>query len=340
MLNPSPENATLIISEAGLRDLAAAGMTLGWLRGWLMSAGAHDVGLQLFDPLRADLQIGAAGRQLCFATDDELVLIERNYLAAGMAPADRFILPDPDRRGRLLTGESIGALLIPCGDIAYCRDIWLARWRSLCGNGPLQPLYIRADVQHGDAIRLEPGLSGMLTRPADGLCLNDCGDPPEAQLIAALARQGLRLRTVESCTGGGIAARICRVPGASAVFDRGWVTYSNAAKSGEVGVDPALIAAHGAVSKPVVRAMAEGGVAGDAADELLCVAVSGIAGPGGGTPEKPVGTVWIAVAGAGLQTVAQRLRLDGSRSAIQARTVIAALQLLLSSVERKACTAE
>jgi nicotinamide-nucleotide amidase len=141
----------------------------------------------------------------------------------------------------------------------------------------------------------------------------------------ALRARGWRLATAESCTGGAIAAACTTVAGSSDWFERGFVTYSNEAKSSLLGVDAALIGAHGAVSEPVARAMAEGAVAH--APVQLAVAVTGIAGPGGAVPGKPVGTVWLAVAGVG-GTTAERLQLDGDRDAVRAQTVAVALQRL------------
>ncbi len=109
------------------------------------------------------------------------------------------------------------------------------------------------------------------------------------QLVAKLAAKGLRITTVESCTGGLVAAAITSVSGSSAVFDYGFVTYSNAAKSALVGVPVDVIAKHGAVSERVAHAMAEGGRIEAGAD--LAVSITGIAGPSGGSTEKPVGMV-------------------------------------------------
>lgn len=114
-------------------------------------------------------------------------------------------------------------------------------------------------------------------------------------LGARLLAQGARVSTVESCTGGGIAQAITAVAGSSAWFDMGWVTYSNLAKSQLVGVPSSLIAHHGAVSEAVVRAMAEG--ARHASGATWAIAVSGVAGPSGGSDDKPVGVVWMAWAG-------------------------------------------
>jgi nicotinamide-nucleotide amidase len=157
------------------------------------------------------------------------------------------------------------------------------------------------------------------------------GKALQVDLIPALAdrlRAGrLMLATAESCTGGLIAAACTDLAGSSDWFERGFVTYSNAAKSELLGVPPALVAQHGAVSEPVARAMAEGAV--HHAHAQLSVAVTGVAGPGGGSADKPVGTVWFAWCVSG-QTSAQRMRFDGDRAAVRAQTVQHALQGLLS----------
>lgn len=114
------------------------------------------------------------------------------------------------------------------------------------------------------------------------------------RLFQALSRLGLTMATAESCTGGTVAAAMTDIPGSSAVFDRGFVTYTNEAKAAMLGVEPALIDKHGAVSEPVARAMARGALAYSAAD--LAVSITGIAGPNGGSAEKPVGLVHFAVA--------------------------------------------
>ena len=149
-------------------------------------------------------------------------------------------------------------------------------------------------------------------------------------LAEALRRRGWHLATAESCTGGLIAAACTSLAGSSDWFERGFVTYSNASKTEMLGVDPALIAAQGAVSEAVVRAMAEGAVARAGVD--LAVAVTGIAGPGGATPGKPVGTVWLAVArreADGAPWVqAERLQLSGDRAAVREQTLRHALQRL------------
>lgn len=150
--------------------------------------------------------------------------------------------------------------------------------------------------------------------------------PRVTALAEALQARGWRLATAESCTGGLIAAHCTAVAGSSHWFDRGFVTYSNEAKTQMLGVEPALIERHGAVSEPVALAMALGAVARSAAD--LAVAVTGIAGPGGAVPGKPVGTVWMALAARGGDVTAQRLQLDGDRTAVRDATVALALERL------------
>jgi len=145
-------------------------------------------------------------------------------------------------------------------------------------------------------------------------------------LADALRSQGLMLTTAESCTGGLIAAACTELAGSSDWFERGFVTYSNAAKNELLGVDAALIARHGAVSHAVAEAMAQGALQHAQAD--CAIAVTGVAGPGGGSPEKPVGTVWIA-----WQTPNRRLvtrhQFAGDRAAVRAATVEQALRTLL-----------
>jgi len=147
-----------------------------------------------------------------------------------------------------------------------------------------------------------------------------------AVLADALLGRRWRLATAESCTGGLIAAHCTALAGSSHWFDRGFVTYSNEAKTQMLGVDAALIERSGAVSEPVALAMAQGAVARSAAD--LAVAVTGIAGPGGAVPGKPVGTVWLALAVRGREASAVRLQLDGDRTAVRDATVALALERL------------
>ena len=149
-------------------------------------------------------------------------------------------------------------------------------------------------------------------------------------LAQALLSRGWRLATAESCTGGLIAAACTSIAGSSDWFERGFVTYSNEAKTGMLGVAAELIAQHGAVSAEVARAMAEGALAQSPAN--LAVAVTGIAGPSGATPGKPVGTVWLALAWRGEPAQAMLLQLTGSRSEVREQTVDRALQWVTAAV--------
>ncbi len=149
-------------------------------------------------------------------------------------------------------------------------------------------------------------------------------------LLAHCRAHGVKIATAESCTGGLVAALLTEIAGASDVFERGFITYSNAAKTGLLGVARDLITREGAVSAAVARAMAEGALDRSAAD--LSVAVTGIAGPGGGSAEKPVGLVWFAIArrGAGAETVEKRFG-DLGRSRVRLKAVETALDLLLAA---------
>ncbi|SFP85414.1 CinA family protein [Variovorax sp. 770b2] len=161
--------------------------------------------------------------------------------------------------------------------------------------------------------------------------LSSLPDQDTPALVAAVAerllKKGWMLCTAESCTGGLIAAACTELAGSSAWFERGFITYSNAAKTEVLGVDAALIDAHGAVSEPVARAMATGAIA-RSAPSRAAIAVTGIAGPTGGTPEKPVGTVWFGWSVDG-QLRTERRRFDGDRATVRAATVHYALQTLV-----------
>jgi len=161
--------------------------------------------------------------------------------------------------------------------------------------------------------------------------------PDDARIMAlaaalgrALVARQRRVATAESCTGGLAAGAITAIAGSSAWFDRGFVTYTNEAKCELLGVPAALIAREGAVSEAVARAMADGTLARSRAD--LVVAVTGIAGPGGGSPAKPVGTVCFAWARRGGAVDAVTRRLDGDRAAVRSQSVVVALEGLVARV--------
>ncbi|MDQ8028115.1 MAG: CinA family protein [Brevundimonas sp.] len=150
------------------------------------------------------------------------------------------------------------------------------------------------------------------------------------QIITQASARGLMVATAESCTGGLVAGALTDVAGSSAVVDRGFVTYSNAAKTALVGVPADLIIAHGAVSEPVARAMAEGAVA--RSEAAVSVAITGIAGPGGGSDDKPVGLVHFAAAGpAGVVHAAHRFG-DIGREQVRLASVRVALEMLLDRI--------
>jgi len=150
------------------------------------------------------------------------------------------------------------------------------------------------------------------------------------QVIETAAARGLMVATAESCTGGLVAGALTAVAGSSAVVERGFVTYSNAAKIGMLGVDAGLIELHGAVSEPVARAMALGAVSRSAAQ--VSVSVTGVAGPGGGTADKPVGLVHFAAVGPSGDIHAEHRFGDLGRDAVRLASVRVALGLLLERV--------
>jgi nicotinamide-nucleotide amidase len=146
------------------------------------------------------------------------------------------------------------------------------------------------------------------------------------RLVTVLRAEGLRLVTAESCTGGLIAGALTAIPGSSAVLERGFVTYSNAAKAEMLGVDAALIERLGAVSAEVAEAMAEGALAHAHAD--IAVSVTGIAGPDGGSDAKPVGTVHIGLASHKHRTRHFSFVFDGNRTEIRHASIVTALTLV------------
>ncbi len=151
-------------------------------------------------------------------------------------------------------------------------------------------------------------------------------------LLERLRKRGLMIATAESCTGGLIAGLLTEIAGSSDVVERGFVTYSNEAKMECLGVPAELLEEHGAVSEPVARAMAEGAVAHSRAD--LAIAVTGVAGPGGGTAAKPVGLVHVGFAARGRPTRHVELRLgDIGRQSVRLETVHAALKLVGDTIE-------
>ncbi|RQO48643.1 damage-inducible protein CinA [Variovorax sp. KBW07] len=174
--------------------------------------------------------------------------------------------------------------------------------------------------------------STLPTRSAQAT-LADQDTPALVVAVAGLLQQkGWMLATAESCTGGLIAAACTELAGSSAWFERGFITYSNGAKTELLGVDAAVIEANGAVSEPVARAMATGAIA-HSPPSRVALAVTGVAGPTGGTPDKPVGTVWFGWSVDG-EVRTERRRFDGDRATVRAATVHYALQTLVELLAR------
>jgi nicotinamide-nucleotide amidase len=152
-------------------------------------------------------------------------------------------------------------------------------------------------------------------------------------LLEVCSGKSLKLATVESCTGGLLAAYLTAVPGSSAVVERGFVTYSNDAKIENAGVEPHLIEQYGAVSAPVAEAMARGAL--ERAPVDLTAAITGVAGPGGGTTAKPVGLVYIAVANRDGSVEVRENHLPGDRAAVRSASVQIALEMLTAMAESR-----
>ncbi|MES0372472.1 MAG: CinA family protein [Mariprofundaceae bacterium] len=330
--------AHLVLSEAGRTSLASAGISTGWLCMWMKSAGAEHVDVHaLNDANWAELK----GWIVVIADDVDLM---RVALAHGkrisadrdgnrtILGSDTFSLTNPERTAWFYRHEKSRVLLLPAGDVAYQRFVWLEKFNR---EQHLLPLLVSTDENVGDL--LEPGLFGMVVtsnikQHTDGI-LNDCGYLPEEQLLLLLRKYRMKLRCAESCTAGGVAARISRLPGASDILNRGWVTYSNESKQEEVGVSLKLIEKHGAVSKQVVEAMAKGCTKRGSKD-TAAIAVSGIAGPDGGTKEKPVGMVWIAVQLPGEKPVSHCFHFYGSRADVQSASVSSALAMMINELDK------
>ena len=216
--------------------------------------------------------------------------------------------------GESLVEEAVGEQLhqIAGIELGYC---------ARPGEVDLRIIGERSALDQADAI-ITAGLgTSIFSRDGGNL---------EETVIRLLTEKGETLAVAESCTGGFLAHRITNVPGASAVFFAGYVTYSNQAKEGILGVDPQLIAAHGAVSEDVARAMAEG--ARQQAKTTFALATTGIAGPAGGTEAKPVGTVFVALAAQGAATQVRQFYFPDDRPTFKELATQAALEMLRRSL--------
>ncbi len=219
--------------------------------------------------------------------------------------------------GESYVEEAVGAelLALPGLELGYCARM---------GEVDLRIIGAAAVLTEADRI-----VRAKLT----GSIVSTSGEKLETVMVKRLADAGATLVLAESCTGGFLAHRLTNVPGASEVFLASYVTYANEAKTAALGVDPAAIAEHGAVSEPVARAMAEGALA--RAGATFALAVTGIAGPGGGSEAKPVGTAFIALAGGG-ETIVRRLFFPADRETFKQLASQMALNLLRQRLEATA----
>jgi PncC family amidohydrolase len=323
----------LVISESGRLSLATAGLSTGWLMAWMRMAGIDRVRLHALEGIDWST---CRGWRVVIAAEDELMRVavaHGKHIGAAadgtrrVVNAEAIEMENPARCGWHYRQEGAQTLLLPLGELAYQRDAWLSR---ISDGQPFDALQVALTDAGGDV--LERGLvawSPDTPLPEKDILLNDQGYLPEEQLLMALNRHRLQLRCAESCTAGGIASRIARVPGASSVLERSWVTYSNEAKAEELGVNESTIGRYGAVSRETVIEMATGG----AGERAACIAVSGIAGPGGGSTDKPVGTVWMAIAVPGLTVMPYRFLFSGSRADIQHKAVLYAMAMLIRRLE-------
>jgi nicotinamide-nucleotide amidase len=212
--------------------------------------------------------------------------------------------------GESLVEEAIGTglLEVPGLELGYC---------ARPGDVDLRVIGDSSALGQADKI-ISEGL-GAAVFSSDGRNLEDV-------VVKLLAERKQTLAIAESCTGGFLAHRITNVPGASAIFLAGYITYSNEAKAAMLGVDLRVIAEHGAVSEAVAKSMAEG--ARREADASFALATTGIAGPGGGTEEKPVGTVFVALASDGPATEVKQFFFPDDRPTFKELTTQAALEML------------
>lgn len=331
--------AHLILSEAGRTSLASAGITTGWLSMWIRSAGAEHVEVHALNDADWD---DVNGWIIVIADDVDLMrvaLAHGKRISAGsdgkrtILGSDSFSLVNPKRMAWFYRYEKSRVVLLPTGDVAYQRFAWLEKFND---EQPLLPLLVSTDENVGDA--LEPGLFGMIVssnikQHTDGI-LNDSGYLPEEQLTLLLRKYRMKLCCAESCTSGGVAARISRLPGVSDVLDRGWVTYSNESKQEELGVSTAVLERHGAVSRQVVEAMAVACTKRSKSKDSAVIVISGIAGPDGGTDEKPVGTVWIAIKLPGEKPLSKCFYFSGSRTDIQSAATSNSMATLINELDK------
>jgi nicotinamide-nucleotide amidase len=239
---------------------------------------------------------------------DHVVPILRKLLPGGATVQSKrwLVIGMGESKVEALVGEAL--LAIPGLELGYCARPGAVEVR--CIGGP-------------EALA---AAEGIISEKLPAQVAGEGGAPLEEVIVKRLTETRKKLATAESCTGGYLAHKITNVPGASAVFVEGFVTYSDEAKIRELGVLAEQLAAHGAVSDPVARAMAEGAMHVAGADFAL--ATTGVAGPGGGTPDKPVGTVFIALAIRGGDTRVEKHSYPMDRATFKELTILTALDML------------
>ena len=270
------------------------------------------------------------------------------YLAAQSPPTGStphlFLLPGPPRELHPMFRESVKPILravVPARTTVECRTFRLAGvGESVVEAKVGSQILALADVELGYCARLGEVDIRVLGGPAvlaaaeaiirqafpNGVYTSAPEEKLEEVVVRLVTERRQTVATAESCTGGLLAHRITNVPGSSAAFLAGYVTYANDAKVAALGVPEPLLAEHGAVSEPVVRAMAEGALHKSGA--TFALATTGIAGPGGGSPHKPVGTVFLALATANDETVVVRRNFESDRESFKQLATQAALEML------------
>ncbi len=274
-------------------------------------------------------------------------------LAARVGACDVFCLPGPPPEmipmfeahvvpalapvpGRIIRTHTLHCFGIAESDLAARLGTLMDRSRNpLVGttaSGGVVSIRVRYDGAKPAAADEAVRETVHFAREAAGpYCFGDGDETLQSALLAELRASARTLAAVESCTGGMLGAMLTEVPGSSSVFVGGWITYANELKSAAVGVPAGLIDARGAVSREVAEAMARGGLAGSGAD--YCLSITGIAGPDGGSPDKPVGTVWICLAARNGEPGAidtRRFNMGGSdRQSVRDWSARAAMMLLL-----------
>ena len=253
---------------------------------------------------------------------------------------DTSVLPDLDAvnpgRHAILTA-TILTYGLGESDVADCLDALMDRNRNPKVGTTVANSFVSVRIRSEsadpeDARRELDGTIAQVEQKLGPVVFGRDDETIQQALVALLRQRGRTVATAESCTGGLVGKLITDVPGSSEVYRGGWVTYTNQMKTRQLGVPAALLATHGAVSQQVSRCMASGALTRGDAD--LAVAVTGVAGPDGGSDEKPVGTVWVALAhradgsGGEVATDALLLRLGGDRDHVRDRAAKAALQML------------